>query len=279
MIKVGVVIVTYNNAEMLKTLLTELINQTVKPNEITVIDNASGDQTQSVAQGFSGGQVRYIRMGSNTGSAGGYYQGIKSALENNDLIWLLDDDVSVKEDALEALLKFPDYIRLGAVRSSAGQFSGSLPVRTKSFAWRGTLIPKEIIQSIGLPRKEYFLYAEDVEYSLRMVKYGYSISWVPQSLVVERRSTDKIRLNIGVIRGIIYQDPFRIYYAHRNQVNLYLEYRDFFNLFKIFAHALKLIFLLVFLQGRTAGRQIKAVFKGISDGIKGDLGRKEEYLP
>ncbi|MBU0502989.1 MAG: glycosyltransferase [Candidatus Omnitrophota bacterium] len=278
MAKVGVVIVTYNNADMLRSLLVELANQTLKPNEIIVIDNASDDNTKEIVNGMSG-LARYARLESNMGSAGGYCEGVKVACENNDLIWLLDDDVSVKADALEMLLKWQDYIRLGAIRSCAGQLPGSLPIRTKGFAWRGTMISRELINDIGLPRQEYFLYAEDVEYSMRMNKHGYVIFWAPKSIVIERRSTDKIKFSVGGIKGIIYEDAFRIYYAHRNQVNVYLEYRDYYNLAMVFAYAMKAILLFGFCGRSKYKGQIRAVFRGIWDGLRGNLGRNNDFLP
>ena len=102
--KIGAVIVTYNNAPMLKLLLEDLLLQTRKPDEIIVIDNASFDNTASMIREFS--SIRFTRLEENLGSAGGYYEGLKIACERNDFVWTLDDDMIVNEDALEVLEKW-----------------------------------------------------------------------------------------------------------------------------------------------------------------------------
>ena len=103
MTKVAAVIVAYNNKEMLRSLILDLYAQTRKLDEIIVIDNGSIDGTSSMmASEFS--IVRYVQFEKNKGSAGGFHEGIKIACERNDLIWLLDDDVSVDREALSFLL-------------------------------------------------------------------------------------------------------------------------------------------------------------------------------
>ena len=42
---ISVVIPTFNRRDLLKRAITSVLNQTIKPNEIIVIDNGSTDQT------------------------------------------------------------------------------------------------------------------------------------------------------------------------------------------------------------------------------------------
>ena len=75
---VGAVIVTHNNVRMLQALLKELEGQVLSLNEIVVIDNASIDTTQGMIQ-ENYPRLLYIRLESNRGSAGGYYEGIRGS--------------------------------------------------------------------------------------------------------------------------------------------------------------------------------------------------------
>ncbi len=117
---VAAVIVTYNNEAMLERLLRDLSGQRALLHEVYVVDNSLNGRTEGlVARDFP--NVRYIGLHPNKGSAGGYYEGIKRASEANELVWLLDDDVSVPADSLENLLKGLEGLeqknRIGAVRS------------------------------------------------------------------------------------------------------------------------------------------------------------------
>jgi glycosyltransferase involved in cell wall biosynthesis len=167
--RVTAVIVTYNNLLMLSELLRDLQNQTRKADEIIVIDNASSDGTDHLMKrDFP--SVRYIRLPENTGSAGGYHEGIKTALENSDLIWTLDDDVRLYPDSLEELLKglekLDSKLPVGSVRSVGKRCDKTPPSRLEFFPWRGTLLKTEVIRKIGLPLKELFIYGEDLEFAV-----------------------------------------------------------------------------------------------------------------
>ena len=162
MTKVAAVIVAYNNKEMLRSLILDLYAQKRKLDEIIVIDNGSVDGTSlMMASEFS--IARHVRFEKNKGSAGGFHEGIKMACEQNDLIWTLDDDVSVDQEALFFLLNWFEVLNkkdnVGVVRSwGRHSFKSPEPYKTKSFAWRGSLLNREMIKKIGLPRADYFLY-------------------------------------------------------------------------------------------------------------------------
>ncbi len=280
--RIGMVIVTYNNATMLKSLLGDLNRQTRKPDEIIVIDNASTDNTQSIVKEQY--RVHYIRLEENIGSAGGYHEGLKVACERNNFVWTLDDDMSVKEDAIEQLEKWwhileNDY-RLAALRSWVGTLpDAAKPRKIKSFAWRGTFLKKEVIIDIGLPLKDYFLYADDEEYSRRILKKGYDMFSIPQSKIQERRTSDKIRYNRVGKKIVLYKEKFRFYYAFRNQIDMYLRHREFYNLFKTFLYAAKVVFLFIIIKPFKSIGIITSVFDGIFDGVKSNLGKNQKYLP
>lgn len=283
--KVCVVIVTFNNKQMLMRLLSDLREQTIPPDDTIVFDNASIDGTgEAVRSEYLG--VKYIRSDTNIGSAGGFHEGIRAAIEDNDMVWLMDDDVSVDRTALERLLAAYEVLRkgkkIGAVRSWGGASDADFqsPERARSFAWRGTLIPTEAIRMMGLPRDDYFLYGEDTEYSLRLSKRGYEFYWVPDSRVQEKRLSDKIYRSASGSVSSIYKDAFRLYYAHRNQFNIALQYRDMTTLLSTISYGLKVIaFFLINYDRKKSIKKITAVLCGLADGARGRLGEDPRYRP
>ena len=132
-----------------------------------------------------------MRLRENTGSAGGYYEGIKAALENSDLIWTLDDDVRLRDNSLEELLNGLEGLggagKVGIVRSVGRTHPHSFPTELEICPWRGSLIRADAIREVGLPSKEFFIYGEDLEYSLRLKKNGFKCFWIPSSKCIEVR--------------------------------------------------------------------------------------------
>ena len=220
--KVCAVVVTYNRKALLVECLEGLLKQTREIASIYLIDNASTDETEKIL--FEKGYIEalppqdidrpwektcmvsnltntatvafhYVKMDRNTGGAGGFYEGMKRAYEKGYAwLWLMDDDVEPKSDALEKMLQY---------RS----FSGCIhPVKKyedgESFAWNGyvcdkyglivrerenfkdkgfsivnygcfegMLISRDIIKKAGYPQKEFFLSGDDAYYGYMASKY------------------------------------------------------------------------------------------------------------
>jgi len=73
------------------------------------------------------------------------------------------------------------------------------------------LIPRKIIETVGLLDKNYFLYLEDVDYNLRVKKLGYEIVFEPQSLVWHKNASSSG--GAGNLTSIYYQTRNRLYFA------------------------------------------------------------------
>jgi len=140
---------------------------------------------------------------------------------------------------------------------------------------RGTLLKTDAIRKIGFPRKEYFLYGEDLEYSLRFLKFGYRFYWIPTSVCIERRQRGPLSNKIGGI----YKEPFRLYYSFRNEVSIYFEYNRRYELLRTLAYAMKVFLFFFFSKGPRGVPECRAVMQGIRDGFRGMLGKNRMYLP
>lgn len=108
--KVCAVLVTYGDRyRFLKQGIEALIDQQIT--QIIVIDNHSAPSSHKQLKAKEkalNGKLKVIHLLENSGSAGGYYTGLKYASQcrNCEFIWLLDDDNKPKEGALKALTRF-----------------------------------------------------------------------------------------------------------------------------------------------------------------------------
>jgi rhamnopyranosyl-N-acetylglucosaminyl-diphospho-decaprenol beta-1,3/1,4-galactofuranosyltransferase len=280
--RVTAVIVTYNNLLMLSELLRDLQSQTRKADEIIVVDNASSDGTDHlIKRDFP--SFRYIRLPENTGSAGGYHEGIKTALENSDLIWTLDDDVRLSPDSLEELLKgiekLDPKLPVGSVRSVGKRCDEAPPSRLEFFPWRGTLLKTELIRKIGLPLKELFIYGEDLEFAMRFNAHGFYCYWIPSSVCTEVRLEGKDDFCLFGRTVRVYSLPFQLYYAFRNNLYVFLHYRNYHRALRTVLYGIKSTAFIAFLDKDRGMARILAIWTGLLDGLAGRLGKNRAYIP
>lgn len=118
------VVVTFNRKELLIKCLNSLINQSLQPEAIYIVDNNSTDKTEelllkekyiselpesydttTITQTTKKNVIiKYIRLSQNIGGAGGFYEGVKAAYEDKyDWVWIMDDDAFPTKSCLECL--------------------------------------------------------------------------------------------------------------------------------------------------------------------------------
>ena len=187
-------------------------------------------------------------------------------------------------DALEKLFRgFGDLAghdgRVGAVRAVGPNHPDVSPTRIPCFAWRGTLMKAEAVRSAGLPRKDYFLYADDTEYALRMVAGGWRFFWIPGSQIVERRKEDKQRLRILGREVFVYAEAYRFYYAVRNSIHAFRTHRCQGELRTNPGLCRKDGPPAGFRPHGENGGRAKAILRGVSDGFRSKLGKRSDYHP
>lgn len=279
--KISVVIVTYNNIMMLKELLSDLNIQTMPPQEIIVVDNASMDTTQEVLR-KEYPKVRNICLKENTGSSGGFFVGIQEAVADSDFILTFDDDVRLEKNTIEELAvgfeRVKNMGKVAAVRT-VGHKADFSELKMGLFTWRGTFFDTDAVRQIGLPRRDLFIYGEDLEYSLRFIKEGYSFFWIGSSVSHNPRLEGKKIVYILGKKLAYYTDPFRLYYAFRNELWVYLKNGHFFLAFKTFFYALKVSLAIIFLDRVHVSARIGAIMHGLCHGLFGKLGKNEHYTP
>jgi GT2 family glycosyltransferase len=274
---VAAVIVTYRNPAGLTALVADLLAQTVPLAKIIIIDNAIPAQP---APHFSDPRIEYHHMTENTGSAGGYYEGMKRAADDSDYLWTLDDDVRLPATTLEALLA--GFSRApgnpGALCCILNAAAREGLEQVPSLPWKGTLFAAAAVRAVGLPIKEFFMYAEDLEYGLRLTKSGFPV-FASYACTMHEERENKQSAAIGTQQPWFYRDSFRLYYALRNEVNTWIRYRRYPAAARVICYGIKVAACTLVTQPRQFFSHLRAVAAGILHGLSFRLGRNPRFLP
>lgn len=260
------VVVTHNRLSLLKECLDAISSQTRPVSKILVVDNDSMDGTREWLAKQS--DIWTISQ-NNLGAAGGFRRGIKEAVEAGfSAVWIMDDDVVPKQDALEALSRAASRVGVfGFLASRATSISGhplNLPRRSKvrsadqvppsaertglelvrvdiaSFV--SLLIPAVNVHEFGLPIADMFIWGDDTEYTRRlsMCKPCY---WVLDSEVLHKRAN---QTHLSISKETDKQRIEMFWYYYRNNLYAAVKIKN-----------LKDICNLLFLSG---GQVVKAAF-------------------
>lgn len=205
-IKIGVVLVTRNRLNCLKTALKKYDEQTKSPEYIIVVDNCSTDKKTGAyldkwAKENSSYKKIVIHSTENGGGSGGFYLAEKEALKHEaDWVWHADDDAYPDVSALQeienaynninqnvaayccsvknvnspnidiscwrVLYKGMFFIKWLSPRNTGKYFD------VDKFMYLGCVIRKDILKKVGLTNKDFFIHEDDIEHSLRIRKAG-----------------------------------------------------------------------------------------------------------
>ncbi len=235
--RVSVIIVNWNGEHFLKRCLSALMAQTVPPDEIILVDNASTDASLAVVHQFP--NVRIMALDENTGFARGNNLAITSAAPSSNWIALLNPDAFAEPDWLETLIHAararPDCAVFGsrlldATRphlldgdGDAYHVSGLVwrighgnPVSSQSDQPRevfsacaaAALYRRDAFNAVGGFDEDYFCYVEDVDLGFRLRLAGHRCLHVPTSIAHHQGS--------GTTGG--QHSDFALYHGHRNRV-------------------------------------------------------------
>ncbi|CUS77394.1 Glycosyltransferase, GT2 family [Candidatus Kryptonium thompsonii] len=258
------VVVTYNRKNLLLECLEAIRRQTRPVDAIYIIDNASTDGTPEVLKenGYipelppfnlsepyeiehkisnlvDGNPVNvfYVRMYENTGSAGGFYEGVKRGYERGyDWLWLMDDDGLPEKDCLMNLYKCTNDLNIVGSLVVASDNSSELTWKLRVVDSLGNFIPrtyfsnveevkrhakngiyygipnffnsiiikKDVISIVGFPNKDLFIWGDEVEYAMRLKKAGYKMGVCVDSIFRHPKIKHKTISDVYIYR--LYSD-------------------------------------------------------------------------
>ena len=256
MIKLDLVIVTYNRLEKLKKALDCYEKQTRSFRNLILVDNCSTDGTREYADDWSKKQSLFhkivIHTKENLGGAGGFYTGQKEAMRlEADWVYVADDDAYAASDMIEQFYHFIDTHDVSGISAVCGtvlnvdgtisyEHRGSCKIQKSSFvrinsvksdydkaffeinllSYVGSFINVLALKQVGVANPNYFIFFDDTEHSLRLKKYG-SILCVP-SVKIEH---DTISANLA--NSNIITIDWKVYYWHRNKQRMLLQHYPF----------------------------------------------------
>lgn len=216
---IGVVIVTFNRLKELKIALNKYENQTKKPKYIIVVNNNSNDGTKEFLEQWKSEsrifEKHVVNLSNNIGGSGGFNAGLDYALKLNcNWIWLADDDAYPNDDAFEKLNEFyknqSNFNDIAAFCSSVinnkkydiehrrkielNKFSIKEIFIEESqynkeyfevdlFSYVGCIINKKYLEKVGITERDYFIYYDDTEHSLRLSNEG-KVICIPEVKVI-----------------------------------------------------------------------------------------------
>lgn len=242
---IGVVIVTYNRKVMLEKTLNQFSRQTKKPAYIIVVNNASTDETEQFLKSWEVKPEDYrkivLNLKENLGGSGGFYEGLNYGINfEAEWIWVSDDDAIPEINALEVAYNYLDSHKesLNQISAICGQVINygkvdinhrknyitkgirilEIPIpeeeykreefELNAFSYVGTIISREKMKQVGLTLKEYFIWWDDTEHSLRLSKVG-KILCIPAI---------QIHHDVG---GGEFKVNWKTYYGFRNMTDMY----------------------------------------------------------
>ncbi len=211
----SVIIVSYNTKDFLKRCMDSVFSERgIESLEIIVIDNNSTDGTKEMLSGHS--EFITVFNKENVGFAKAVNQGIKKS--SGDYLLLLNSDIVVKQQSFKKMISFAkEHSEAGIIGGCLLNLDNSpqasvyhfptigRAIKEYWFRQKGTfekyiplikkgnstsvevvtgavmLIPRKIIEKIGLLDERYFMYFEDLDYCRRVNKAGYKIYYLPEA--------------------------------------------------------------------------------------------------
>ena len=254
--------------------------------EVIIVDNASTNNEASLLQ-EKYPNTKIVRSSKNLGFAGGNNLGIKAA--QGKYLFFINNDTLFKEFNIQSLIdRLESSPNIGGVcpkirftwENQPIQFAGYTPlskitVRNKAIGFMeddlnqyniahptpyahgaAMMIKREVINKVGLMPECYFLYYEELDWSMMITRAGYEIWYEPACTIYHKES-----------RTTGQNSPLRTYYITRNR--LLLVKRNWKGLEKYLSY--------IYLIGIVANRDflkyairkqwplLKATYRGIHD--------------
>ena len=252
--------------------------------EVIVVDNASKeDEASTISERYP--QVKVIRSSNNLGFAGGNNLGIKEA--KGKYILLINNDTYFKDFNIASLIErlesseaigivcpklrfawdnnpiqYAGYTPLSPItmrnqaigfgENDLGQYDTARPTPYAHGA--AMLIKREAINKVGLMPECFFLYYEELDWSMMFTRAGYEIWYDPTCTVFHKESQTTGQ-----------NSPLRTYYITRNRLLIVKRNYKGINKYLSYIYLIGIVaprdIIKFTLQGRLD--LVKAVYRGI----------------
>lgn len=236
---------------------------------IVVVDNGSKDGSiERLEAEFNDPQMLFIRNAKNEGFSGGMNIGFQAALENGaEMVFSINNDTEVDPQCLGLLVRAleenprsgvagptiyyharPDLIwqaggdfvpmRVGISVPLKGKTARDIPAEPRDVTFLtgcAILIRASLLRTVGMLDTEYFFYGEDLDYDLRVMHGGQTLTYVPRASmwhkideVAKDRTSPYVLYHLARSTALLYHKrfgpPYR-WYAYGIQLALYTPFR------------------------------------------------------
>ena len=284
MIDISIITINYNGQNDTCALIETIPQKDYL--EVIVVDNASKNQeADTIATRYP--HVKVIKSEKNLGFAGGNNLGIKAA--QGKYLFFINNDTIFKEFNIQALIdRLESSPAIGVVcpkirfawGSNPIQFTGYTPlskitVRNQSIGFgeedRGQyntphptpyahgaamLIKREAIEKTGLMPECFFLYYEELDWSMMFTRAGYQIWYEPLCTIYHKESQSTGQ-----------NSPLRTYYIVRNRLLLVKRNWDGLTKYVSYAYLIGVVGVRDILKYALSGKRelVRATFRGVRD--------------
>src|SRR3989344_3451097 len=229
-LKLSIGIVNYNTADLTKKLLESIFNKDSgfdpKTMEVIILDNGNIDPCKETIKEYLS-RIKYLKNEENEGFSKGYNKAIKYSL--GEYYLMLNSDIELLSNGLSELMKAEDELKGEAVLggklvfpdgsdqdsvfhlptlsgafkeyflTKKGAYFMYLPVGERATRLEGLvmaclLIPKKILDKVGLLDEGTFIFFEDIEYARRLKQNGVPIYFVPTAKFIHHHGASTKRI-------------------------------------------------------------------------------------
>lgn len=234
---ISVITVNYNGLKLTEALILSLRTHVTSPLEIVVVDNGSQHDEAALLRA-SYPDITVLRSEENLGFAGGNNLGMAAARGN--YLLLLNNDTEVEEDTLHYLcrtldadpsigavcpkirffapprtIQFAGYTPLSRItlrnalvgfgHADDGRFD--TPCETPYAHGAAMMLRRSTLEKAGPMPEAFFLYYEELDWSVRIREAGLRIVYDPRCTVFHKESATTGQ-----------KSPLRTYYLTRNRL-------------------------------------------------------------
>jgi len=246
--KVSVIIPTHQGLNDVREAVVSLKNQTLKPIEIIVVDNASKENIAGNLKRQKG--LKILRLRKNKGVTGGRNAGLKLVSKNADYVLIFDHDMVADKGMLLELLKTAEkYTTIGIATPkilytdnkkiiwSAGTginlvsgrviFRGGTDVgqyekeEEVQVAPAVMLIKKEVLKKIKKFDDVYFATYEDTDFCFKAKEAGFATFYSPLAIAHHKIPLDEVDSSKRLLNRAFWVARNRIIFMKRFGKNYY----------------------------------------------------------
>lgn len=234
---VSIITVNYDQPEVTCEMLESLRKLSYDNIEVIVVDNASPKHDPQIIKDKYP-EIKLIKSDENLGFAGGNNLAIKEA--SGKYLFFLNNDTEVTTDCIEPLVNLFEKDKtvgvaspkikffeseetiqyagsteinpwtgrnkgIGSMEKDQGQFDATS--KTDLAHGAAMMVPKAVIDEVGLMPEIYFLYYEELDWCEMIKRQGYTCHYVGQSSIYHKES-----ISVGK------SSLLKTYYINRNRL-------------------------------------------------------------